>query len=116
MAINKEDFQEEDIPETVQNPQKPKIWRKEENTGGLSLLAQVTSLAWNLVLPIVGGVILGHYIDTKTQTHNTWTLSLLALGIMVAFSNLYSIYIEHGRQKKAAKKEQRNNSDKETHE
>jgi F0F1-type ATP synthase assembly protein I len=116
MAIDNEDFPEEEIPEKVPNPQKPKLWRRDENTGGLSLLAQVTTLAWNLVLPIVGGVILGHFIDTRTQSRNTWTLSLLVLGIMVAFSNLYNIYIEHGRQKKAAEKDQSENSDKENHE
>lgn len=116
MAIKKEDFQEEDIPETVPNPQSPRIWRKDESINGISLLAQVTSLAWNLALPPVGGVILGHFIDSRTNTGNTWTLSLLVLGIMVAFSNLYNIYIEHGRQKKAASKKQSENSDKENHE
>ncbi len=116
MASEKEEFPEEEIPVRVSNPQQPKLWRRGETSGGLSLLAQVTTLAWNLVLPIVGGVILGHFIDTRTQTHNTWTLSLLVLGIMVAFSNLYNIYMEHGRQKKTQEKEQSENSDKENHE
>jgi F0F1-type ATP synthase assembly protein I len=116
MAIKKEDFQEEEIPETVPNPQAPEIYRKGESVNGLSLLAQVTSLAWNLALPPVGGVILGHFIDSRTDTGNTWTLSLLVLGIMVAFSNLYNIYIEHGRQKKTARMKQSENSDKENHE
>lgn len=115
MAVRKEDFQEEEIPETVPNPQFPKIWRKGEGQGGLTLLAQVTTISWNLALPPVGGAILGHYIDNRTQSGITWTLSLLALGVMVAFSNLYNLYIEHGRQKKN-KDDQSDLSDKETHE
>lgn len=114
MAVRKEDFQEEEIPETVPNPQSPKIWRKENGQNGLSLLAQVTTISWNLALPPVGGAILGHYIDGRTQSGITWTLSLLVLGVMVAFSNLYNLYIEHGRQKN--KDDQNDLSDKETHE
>lgn len=63
----------------------------------LGLLAEVTTLAWNLVIPIVGGVMLGHYLDGKLGSEVTWTLSLLVLGVMIAFSNLYNLYIEHGR-------------------
>ena len=115
MAIRKEDFQEEDIPETVKDPQSPKIWRKGEGQGGLSLLAKVTTISWNLALPPIGGAILGYYIDGRTQSGITWTLSLLVLGVMVAFSNLYNLYIEHGRQKKN-QDDQSDISDKELHE
>ncbi|QRN83099.1 AtpZ/AtpI family protein [Chloroflexota bacterium] len=115
MPIKKEDFQEEDIPETVQNPQSPKIWRKGDGQNGLTLLAQVTTISWNLALPPIGGAILGHYIDGKTDGGITWTLSLLILGVMVAFSNLYSLYIEHGRQIKT-NQDQSSDSDKENHE
>ncbi|MGC9399791.1 MAG: AtpZ/AtpI family protein [Anaerolineae bacterium] len=61
------------------------------------LLAEATTLAWNLVFPIVGGVLLGRYLDDRLGQDYTWTLSLLALGVMVAFSNLYTLYIEHGQ-------------------
>jgi len=64
---------------------------------GLSLLADVTTLSWNLVLPIVGGVLLGSYLDKRTGNQLTWTMSLLVLGVMVAFGNLYNLYREHGR-------------------
>lgn len=60
------------------------------------LLAEATTLAWNLVFPIVGGVLLGRYLDDRLGQDYTWTLSLLALGVLVAFSNLYTLYIEHG--------------------
>lgn len=63
----------------------------------VSLLAQVSTLAWNLVIPIVGGVLLGSYLDNRKDNGMTWTLSLLVLGVIIAFSNLYNLYIEHGQ-------------------
>ena len=70
--------------------------REKSHTGiAMNLLAEVSTLAWNLVIPIVGGVLLGHYIDMRFESGVTWTMSLLVLGIIIAFSNLYTLYIEH---------------------
>jgi len=52
-------------------------------------------LGWNLVIPIVGGVLLGRYLDDRFDEEFTWTLSLLLMGVGVAFNNLYTMYIEH---------------------
>ena len=68
-----------------------------ETSNIMNLIAEVSTLAWNLVIPIVGGVILGHYLDNRNNSGATWTLSLLVLGVIVAFSNLYNLYIEHGQ-------------------
>ncbi len=102
MTYSEKNYSEEKIPETVKDPQSPKIWRQGEGNGGLSLLASVTTIAWNLAVPIVGGVILGNVIDNRTQGGITWTLSLLVLGVMVAFANLYNLYIEHSDRKNSA--------------
>ncbi len=59
------------------------------------LVAEATQLGWNLVVPIVGGVLLGRYLDDRFGKEFTWTLSLLLMGVAVAFNNLYAIYIEH---------------------
>jgi predicted F0F1-ATPase subunit len=67
-------------------------------TSGLGLMVQVTNLAWNLVTPIVGGVLLGHYLDRRTGEDVTWTLSLLVLGVLIAFMNLYDLNVEHRHQ------------------
>ena len=83
-----EDLAEEDLRQTP-----PSAQPKPSNSAGL--LAQVSTLAWNLVIPIVGGVLLGHYLDKRSEQGVTWTLSLLVLGILLAFSNLYNLYIEH---------------------
>jgi F0F1-type ATP synthase assembly protein I len=62
-------------------------------SGGIGLLAQVSNLAWNLVIPIVGGVLLGHFLDTRRGDGITWTLSLLTLGVLMAFINLYELNV-----------------------
>ena len=85
------------LPEQV-DPERPLPESQDEPTGGLGLLAQVSTLAWNLVIPIVGGVMLGYYIDNRNNGGLTWTLSLLVLGVLIAFSNLYNLYVEQGRQ------------------
>ncbi|MBN1876090.1 MAG: AtpZ/AtpI family protein [Anaerolineae bacterium] len=69
------------------------------------LLAEATTLAWNLAFPIVGGVLLGRYLDDRLGQDYTWTLSLLVLGVLVAFSNLYTLYVEHGPGKESRKRE-----------
>jgi F0F1-type ATP synthase assembly protein I len=92
-------------PDSLQeNKLEPEQNQKAPN--GLGLLAEVTNLAWDLVIPIVGGVLLGHFIDKRTGEQFTWTISLLALGVMIAFGNLYNLYREHGRQQKSHAEEQ----------
>ena len=85
-----------------------------KSSNSISLLAQVTTLAWNLVIPIVGGVMLGYYLDQRTGDGFTWTLSLLVLGVLIAFSNLYNLYIEHGRDQ--IDRDRKYNTDKDSHE
>jgi predicted F0F1-ATPase subunit len=73
--------------------------KPEEQTGPLSLsavrfwkhVANMTSVGWSTVLPIAGGVLLGHYLDRRTGSEYMWTVGLLAGGIMIAFYNLYHI-------------------------
>ena len=73
-------------------PQRP----KDGPASFWQLVGQVTMLGWNLVVPIVGGVLLGRYLDDRFGKEFTWTLSLLAMGVAVAFYNLYTMYVEHG--------------------
>jgi ATP synthase protein I len=73
--------------------------RPEDTSNVMNLIAEVSTLAWNLVIPIVGGVMIGNYLDNRYNSGVTWTLSLLVLGVIIAFSNLYNLYIEHGKKK-----------------
>ena len=82
--------------------------KESKDSDGISMLARVSTLSWDLVVPIVGGVLLGTYIDKITGNELRWTLSLLVLGIIIAFGNLYNLYMEHGS---LAKKEQEEQTD-----
>ncbi len=84
--------------------------KDEKPASRFKLLAQVTNLAWDLVVPIVGGVLLGSYIDRRMGDELTWTLSLLVLGVIIAFANLYNLYLEHGRSDAPARDEAQDGS------
>lgn len=89
----------------------PQKSSEEETSNFMNLIAEVSTLAWNLVIPIIGGVILGHYLDIRNNSGVTWTLSLLVLGIIIAFSNLYNLYIEQGQNKLKQSKSQSENKE-----
>ncbi len=59
-----------------------KFWR---------LVATMSSLGWSLVLPIVGGVLLGSYLDKVTDQGYKWTVGLLFVGVAMSLYNLYHI-------------------------
>lgn len=101
--IDQQNKQDQDSGE----PQMQDVKSKQTSSlGGASLLASVTTLAWNLVLPIIGGVLLGYYLDQRAGNGLTWTLSLLVLGVLIAFSNLYNLYIEQGREQLSEKRKE----------
>ena len=53
------------------------------------LVATVSSLCWSMALPIVGGALLGSYLDRVTGQEFVWTVGLLFGGVAIAFYNLY---------------------------
>ncbi|MBN1934648.1 MAG: AtpZ/AtpI family protein [Anaerolineae bacterium] len=55
------------------------------------LVATLSSLGWSMVLPIVGGALLGHYLDKLSGGGVEWTVSLLFVGVALALYNLYHI-------------------------
>jgi len=54
-------------------------------------MAVATSLAWNVVVPIVGGAMLGRTIDDRVGEEYMWTITLLFAGTFIAFYNLYQM-------------------------
>jgi len=60
-------------------------------------LATATSLAWNIVTPIVGGALLGRYIDDWLGEEYMWTITLLLTGTFIAFYNLYQMLFKESR-------------------
>jgi len=93
---------------------------KDEPENFWRLVAEATTLGWNLMVPIVGGVLLGRYLDDKFGNEFTWTLSLLLMGVAVAFNNLYAMYVEHGGaeppRKRTKNRRPEENKESETHE
>lgn len=69
-------------PERDRSGERRKFWQ---------LAMTMASLGWSLVLPIVGGALLGHYLDQLTGQGVKWTIGLLFLGVALAFYNLYYI-------------------------
>ena len=58
-------------------------------------VAKATSIAWNIVTPIVGGTLLGRYIDDRVGEEYMWTITFLLLGAFIAFYNLYqTLFVE----------------------
>ena len=47
----------------------------------------VSSLGWDLAVPIFGAALLGHTLDQRFQTGSLTTLLLLALGVFVGAYN-----------------------------
>lgn len=55
------------------------------------LAATMSSLGWSLVVPIVGGALLGRYLDRVTGREFVWTVGLLSGGAAMSLYNLYHI-------------------------
>lgn len=67
----------------------------------------LTSLGWELAIPIFGGVVIGYRIDRFFDTGYTFSISLLLFGIMIAYFNLYRhIELEMLRTKAAKRQTQ----------
>jgi ATP synthase protein I len=64
---------------------------KKENRSFWRLVATMSSLGWSLVLPIVGGALLGNYLDKITGEEFAWTIGLLFVGVAMSLYNLYHI-------------------------
>ena len=56
----------------------------------LSQTVYIGTLGLVLVLPIICGVYLGHWLDSLLQGYSTrWTLSLLLTGLVIGLLNVY---------------------------
>ncbi len=50
----------------------------------------IGTLGLVMILPIIGGVYLGHWLDDMVEGYSThWTISLLFTGIVVGIFNVY---------------------------
>ncbi len=53
-------------------------------------LPSIGTLGLVMILPIIGGVYLGHWLDDMVEGYSThWTLSLLFVGLVIGIFNVY---------------------------
>lgn len=62
------------------------------------LAVTMSSLGWSLVVPIVGGALLGNYLDGITGHQFIWTVGLLFAGVAISLYNLYHILYKETRE------------------
>jgi ATP synthase protein I len=56
----------------------------------LSQAVNIGTLGLMMVLPIIGGVYLGHWLDSRVSGYSAhWTLSLLLIGVVIGIFNVY---------------------------
>ena len=75
-------------PGAPYDKQRSQFWR---------LAATMSSLGWSLVVPIVGGALLGSYLDRVTGEEFAWTVGLLFAGVSASLYNLYHILYKETR-------------------
>lgn len=70
--------------------------RAEREGGGNAwvAVARVGTLGWLIVLPIVGGALLGHLIDVRFESGVTWALALMLLGVITGLYSLWRVTSE----------------------
>lgn len=71
--------------------------RKSELSETSSQIANATGIGVSVALPIVGGALLGSYLDKVFSTTPWLTLILLITGIVLSISSLYFFLIKVGK-------------------
>jgi len=66
----------------------------------------VLTIGWDLAIPIVGGVLIGHALDRWLSTGYTFTLGLLVLGVMGAYYNLLRLIHRLNNDRRGVKEEE----------
>lgn len=62
----------------------------------LSQTVYIGTLGLVLVLPVVAGLYLGHWLDSGITGYSMrWTLSLLFIGLLIGIANVYFLIKDH---------------------
>ncbi len=72
----------------------------------------VLTIGWDLALPIVGGVLIGHFLDQWLGTVYTFTLGLLVLGVIIGYYNLSRLIRRLDREDRERKREKQRKQEK----
>ncbi len=73
---------------------------------------RATTIGWEIAIPIVGGPLLGFFLDRRLGTSPRWTLILLGVGVLAAIAAViryvrYELYVmnKEENEKRAAELE-----------
>ena len=86
------------------NKQKMNHDNKKENKKVRLRNITLTTLGWELALPIFGGVLIGFHLDNFFDTNYALTFGLLIIGIITGYYNLIKLIELEMLRTKAAKK------------
>lgn len=65
--------------------------KEKERTKFSAMMSLASELGFSISLPLVGGAVLGQFLDSKFGTNPKLTLSLIFTGLMIGFANVYFI-------------------------
>lgn len=78
------------LKERIENQVKRIKQAQREKPTLVSQTTYITTLGLMIVLPIVGGAYLGHWIDSLIAGYSIrWTITLLLGGVVMGFFNVY---------------------------
>jgi len=63
----------------------------------LPVVSLATEFGFSISLPIVGGAVLGQFLDNKLNLAPKMTLSLIFLGLFIGIANIYLIIKEYSQ-------------------
>lgn len=63
----------------------------------LKNLTLVSHIGLVMILPIIGGVYLGHFLDQRLGTGSLFLLVGIVLGVVTAFMNLFKIAVRKSK-------------------
>ena len=69
----------------------------------LQNLALITQVGFIMIIPIIGGVYLGSYLDKRFGTGSLFLFIFIIIGVITAFMNLFKITIRKSKNKKDGK-------------
>lgn len=62
-----------------------------KNTSPLHSLIYLTQLGLSMIIPIIGGVLLGNFLDKRFSTGYLFLLLGVVVGVLAAFRNLFIV-------------------------
>ncbi len=81
--------QHDDLRDSLQRDNKRRDRGEQEPAGLFGLLMYGGTLGLLLVIPMVGGAYLGHWLDSQNEEFGTrWTVSFIILGVAVGIWNM----------------------------